>query len=96
MGENGVGVLLADILHQRRVLALQPDIAGPLVQILLVCYKLGAGNVVVHYLDLPTMKIHAQYRPDEEVRKVENWEAEFSSKPLRSLRPGLWRPYPSV
>ncbi len=46
------------------------------------CYKLGAGNVVVHYLDLPTMKIHAQYRPDEEVRKVENWEAEMHQKYL--------------
>ena len=37
------------------------------------CYKLGAGNVV---------KIHAQYRPDEEVRKVENWEAEMHQKYL--------------
>lgn len=46
------------------------------------CYKLGAGNVVVHYLDLPTMKIHAQYRPDEEVRKVEDWEREMHQKYL--------------
>lgn len=38
------------------------------------CYKLGAGNVVVHYLDLPNMKVAAQYRPDEEVRRVEEWE----------------------
>ena len=38
------------------------------------CYKLGAGNVVVHYLDLPNMKIAAQYRSDEEVRHVEDWE----------------------
>lgn len=32
------------------------------------CYKLGAGNVVVHYLDLPNMKVAAQYRSDEDVR----------------------------
>ena len=38
------------------------------------CYKLGAGNVVVHYLDLLNMKVAAQYRPDEEVRRVEEWE----------------------
>lgn len=38
------------------------------------CYKLGAGNVVVHYLDLPNMKTAAQYRSDESVRKVEDWE----------------------
>ncbi|MBQ9036817.1 MAG: aminopeptidase [Erysipelotrichaceae bacterium] len=38
------------------------------------CYKLGAGNVVVHYLDLPTMKVSAAYRKAEDVRNVENWE----------------------
>ena len=38
------------------------------------CYKLGAGNVVVHYLDLPNMKVAARYRPDEDVRRVEDWE----------------------
>lgn len=38
------------------------------------CYKLGAGNVVVHYLDMPNMKVAAQYRPDEDVRHVEEWE----------------------
>ena len=38
------------------------------------CYKLGAGNVVVHYLDLPNMKAAAQYRRDEDVRRVEDWE----------------------
>ncbi|MGI6255221.1 MAG: aminopeptidase [Acutalibacter sp.] len=38
------------------------------------CYKLGAGNVVVSYLDLPNLKVAAQYRPDEEVRRVEEWE----------------------
>lgn len=38
------------------------------------CYKVGAGNVVVHYLDLPNMKVGAQYRADEDVRRVEDWE----------------------
>lgn len=38
------------------------------------CYKLGAGNVVVHYLDLPGMKIAAQYRDDGDMRRVESWE----------------------
>ncbi len=38
------------------------------------CYKLGAGNVVVHYLDLPNMKVAARHRPDEDVRRVEDWE----------------------
>lgn len=38
------------------------------------CYKLGAGNVVVHYLDLPNMKVAAQYRSDEDMRRVEDWE----------------------
>ena len=38
------------------------------------CYKLGAGNVVVHYLDLPNMKVAAKYRRDEDIRKVEDWE----------------------
>ena len=26
------------------------------------CYKLGASNVIVHYLDEPNMKIAAKYR----------------------------------
>lgn len=38
------------------------------------CYKLGAGNVVVHYLDLPNMKAAAKYRSDEDMRRVEDWE----------------------
>ncbi len=38
------------------------------------CYKLGAGNVVVHYLDLPCLKVAAQYRDDGDVRHVEDWE----------------------
>lgn len=38
------------------------------------CYKLGASNVIVHYLDEPNLKIAAKYRPDADVRKVEDWE----------------------
>lgn len=38
------------------------------------CYKLGASNVIVHYLDEPNLKIAAKYRSDADVRKVEDWE----------------------
>ena len=38
------------------------------------CYKLGASNVIVHYLDEPNMKIAAKYRSDEDMRRVEQWE----------------------
>lgn len=38
------------------------------------CYKLGASNVIVHYLDEPNMKIAAKYRSDADMRKVETWE----------------------
>ena len=38
------------------------------------CYKLGAKNVVVHYLDLPNMKVAAQHRSDGDMRHVEDWE----------------------
>lgn len=38
------------------------------------CYKLGAGNVVVHYLDEPNLKIASMYRDLEDVRRVEDWE----------------------
>ena len=38
------------------------------------CYKLGAGNVVVHYLDEPNLKIASMYRDFEDVRRVEDWE----------------------
>lgn len=41
------------------------------------CYKLGASNVVVHYLDLPNMKVAARYRGDEDMRRVEDWEREM-------------------
>ena len=38
------------------------------------CYKLGASNVIVHYLDEPNMKVAAKYRSDADIRKVEEWE----------------------
>lgn len=38
------------------------------------CYKLGAGNVVVHYLDEANLKIASMYRKKEDVEKVEEWE----------------------
>ena len=38
------------------------------------CYKLGASNVIVHYLDEANLKVAAKYRSDEDVRKVEDWE----------------------
>ena len=41
------------------------------------CYKLGAGNVVVHYLDMANMKVASKYRSDQDVRKVEKWEVEM-------------------
>ena len=44
------------------------------------CYKLGAGNVVVHYHDEPNMKIAAKYRSDEDMRRLENWEIERYQK----------------
>jgi len=40
------------------------------------CYKLGAGNVVIHYVDEPTVKVASKYRSAEEMRKAENWEIE--------------------
>ena len=46
------------------------------------CYKLGASNVIVHYLDEPNMKIAAKYRSDEDVRKVEDWEERQCQKYL--------------
>ena len=39
------------------------------------CYKLGAGNVVIHYLDEPNLKVAARYRDLEDVKKVEPWES---------------------
>ena len=38
------------------------------------CYKLGASNVIVHYLDFASLKLDALYRSDAEVRAVADWE----------------------
>ena len=38
------------------------------------CYKLGASNVVVHYLDTANLKVGSLYKSKEEVEKVEEWE----------------------
>ena len=38
------------------------------------CYKLGASNVIVHYLDEANMKVAAKYRSDADIRKLEEWE----------------------
>lgn len=38
------------------------------------CYKLGAGNVVIHYLDQENLKVASNYRNLEDVVKVEDWE----------------------
>ena len=46
------------------------------------CYKLGASNVIVHYLDVPNMKIAAKYRSDEDLRRVEDWEERQCQKYL--------------
>ena len=39
------------------------------------CYRLGASNVVVHYLDTASLKTDALYRSDADVRAVADWEA---------------------
>ena len=46
------------------------------------CYKLGASNVIIHYLDVPNMKIAARYRSDEDMRRVEDWEERQCQKYL--------------
>ncbi len=46
------------------------------------CYKLGASNVIVHYLDEPNLKIAAKYRSAEDVRRVEDWEERQCQKYL--------------
>ena len=46
------------------------------------CYKLGAGNVVVNYLDQASLKVAAHYRPDADVRRVEDWERSMYQKYL--------------
>jgi len=46
------------------------------------CYKLGASNVIIHYLDEPNLKVAAKYRSDADVRKVEDWEERQHQKYL--------------
>ncbi len=46
------------------------------------CYKLGASNVIIHYLDEANLKVAAQYRSDEDVRRVEDWEVMQNQKYL--------------
>ncbi len=46
------------------------------------CYKLGASNVIIHYLDEPNLKIAARYRSAEDVRRVEDWEERQCQKYL--------------
>ena len=46
------------------------------------CYKLGAGNVVINYLDEPNLKVAARYRPHEDLRRVEDWERDMYQKYL--------------
>ena len=47
------------------------------------CYKLGAGNVVIHYLDIANLAVASGYRSEEDVRRVENWEVEQNEKYLK-------------
>ena len=46
------------------------------------CYKLGASNVVVHYLDQANLKVASLYRSKEDVEKVEDWEVLQNQKYL--------------
>ncbi len=46
------------------------------------CYKLGAGNVVVHYLDEGNLKIASLYRNKEDVEHIEEWEVLENQKYL--------------
>lgn len=63
-------------VQKGQTVLVEADIAGAAFTPLFAeeCYKLGAGNVVVHYLDLPNMKVAAQHRSDADIRKVEDWE----------------------
>lgn len=38
------------------------------------CYKLGAKNVVIHYLDVANLAVASQYRSAEDVKRIEEWE----------------------
>lgn len=40
------------------------------------CYKAGAGEVIVHYLDLGLLKVRAQYESADSVRTIEPWKRE--------------------
>ena len=46
------------------------------------CYRIGAGNVVVHYLDEAMLKVSAMHRPLSEVEKIEEWEVLSNQKYL--------------
>lgn len=46
------------------------------------CYKLGASNVIIHYLDEANMKVAARYRSREDVERVEDWEERQCQKYL--------------
>ena len=46
------------------------------------CYELGASNVIIHYLDQRNMKVAANYRDLNDIRKVENWEEAQNQKYL--------------
>ena len=46
------------------------------------CYRIGAGNVVVHYLDEAMLKVDALHRPLSEVEKIEDWEVMSNQKYL--------------
>lgn len=46
------------------------------------CYKLGASDVIIHYLDEANLKVAAKYRSDEEIRRVEDWEVLQNQKYL--------------
>ena len=46
------------------------------------CYKLGASDVIIHYLDEANLKVAAKYRSDEDVRRVEEWEVLQNQKYL--------------
>ena len=39
-------------------------------------YKLGAGEVVIHYLDLAKLKTEAKYRPADKVAEILEWQKE--------------------
>ncbi len=69
------------------------------------CYKLGASNVIVHYLDEANLKVAAKYRSDADVRRVEEWEVLQNQKyldegacfvRLEGVNPALMRDVPEA